>query len=115
MNDITIDKSFEQKQIRLQQLREELDRMGYHVVKKDWVRKFGELTEVSDRDRHQGYWEQIRPRIIERMGAGLGVGILRSGAVKVSEENSVNLGYTLRAEVSIILRDPQFDKPEWLR
>lgn len=36
MND-TIDRSIEQKKIRVEQLRKELDALGYHVVSKEWL------------------------------------------------------------------------------
>lgn len=103
-----------QTHLRVQALREELDKLGFHVVPKDHVRKFGALCDVADHDRFGKHWDMVRPRIMERVAIDIGQTIFRSGAVKLSEENWVT-GYQLRGEVSIILRDPAFDKPVWAR
>lgn len=114
MSNVITERSFEQKQIRLQELRAELDALGYHVVRKDWVRKFGVVKAVVDQERFSPHWNNIKSHIQRHMGHELGNGIFDSGAVKVSEETSgFNGGFCLRAEVSIILRDPQFDMPTW--
>jgi hypothetical protein len=103
-----------QEHLRVQALREELDKLGYHVVPKDHVRKFGAMCDVSDQERFGGHWPKIRPRLTERLGMDIGQGIFRSGAMLVSEENGFG-GYQMRAEVSILLHNPTFDKPVWAK
>lgn len=117
MNDITIDRSDEQKQIRLQELRAELDSLGYHVVRKDWVRKFGVQRTISNED-----WYRVPDEMRQRMerhtqrsmGADLGVHILESGAMHSGIEIVKDIGRMYRSTTSILLRDPQYDKPAWL-
>lgn len=104
----------EQKRARVAELRAELDGLGYHVVKKDWIRKFGSLTAVVEQDRFHPRWETaIRPHVIRRLCQEIGIALVQSGAIKVEEETNAVTGYSMRAQVSIVLRDPQFDKPVW--
>lgn len=114
MNEPAIIPSEEQKRARVAELRAELDGLGYHVVGKDWIRRFGSLTAVIDQDRFSPRWNEIKAHIIRRLCTEIGVALLHSGAVKVTEENNAVTGYSMRAEVSIVLRDPQFDRPSWL-
>lgn len=103
---------------RVMELRAELDALGYHVIKKDWVRKIGNQQIVSDRAWHEAD-DNMRHRIEqhtrESLGRAMGQYLIESGAVRFGMTTEVNIGRVYRVETSIILRDPQFDKPEWLR
>jgi hypothetical protein len=105
------------KKDRIKELRAELDALGYHVIKKDWVRKFGVQQMVNLREMHLAMdgGKVLLERIYRDMGMNLGVGILESGAMQRTVEDDIELGRVYRATVDVILRDPQFDKPEWLR
>lgn len=113
--DPVVDRTPEQTRARVKQLREELDKLGYHVVKKDWIRKFGSFKAIPDRERFAPHWDKVRPHHIRQLCTELGIGLFHSGAVKVDDETNAITGYSMRAEVSIVLRDPQFDRPSWAR